>query len=348
MAAQEKTLIVDKVRAVHANDIENVAIEIATADVVATAVGVNNLRYVYPTIAKGLLKRRALGRGSLDIIIFENLRNSSNMFKPGLKHHLPKNYPLESFVGLVETSTDKIVPTMSKKVKREDPLTVIAEFFNLVYVDKTAFKGETPVVESLIFTKNLPAYFDRKFFTLNMGHALTAYLGYLAGLDTIWDAINDEYIRKTVEAAMLESGWALIKEYPQEFNEETHTEYISNLIRRFANPALQDTVFRVGRDISRKLSRNDRLIGPLLMGVKHGLASPNIILGVAAGILFRGKDDNDELFHKDQHFAEEIYPRGVDYILRDVCGLNASYPQEAQLIDDIKKAHQHLLKKFKI
>jgi mannitol-1-phosphate 5-dehydrogenase len=348
MAAQKKTIVVENVRAVHANDVENVASEIATADVVATAVGVNNLRFVYPTIANGLLKRLDLGRGSLDIIIFENLRNSSNMFKPGLKQHLPTDYPMNALVGFVETSTDKIVPAMSKKVPNRDPLTVIAEFFNLVYLDKTAFKGEIPLVESLIFTENLPAYFDRKFFTLNMGHAVTAYLGYLSGLDTIWDAINDAYIRKTVEKAMLESGRALMKEYPLEFNEETHTAYISNLLRRFNNPALQDTVFRVGRDISRKLSRNDRLIGPLLMSIKHGLVSPNITLGVAAGMLFRAKDEAGALFHKDQHFAKEIYPLGIDYVLKTVCGLNPSYSQEAQLIEDIKKAHQFLLNKFKI
>lgn len=83
------------------------------------------------------------------------------------------------------------------------------------------------------------------------------------------------------------------------------------------------------------------------MGVKHGLLSPNITLGVAAGMLFRAKDETGELFNKDQHFAEEIYPLGVDYVLREVCGLNPSYPKEAQLIDNIKKAHELLLKKFK-
>ncbi len=347
IAVQEKKIFVDNVRAVHGNDVEKVAFEIATADVVATAIGVNNLRYIYATLAKGLLKRRDMNRGSLDVIIFENLRNSSNIFRPGLRHHLPKDYPMESLVGLVETSTDKIVPTMSKNVTRDNPLTVIAEFFNLVYVDKTAFKGEIPLVESLIYTENLPAYFDRKFFTLNMGHALAAYLGYLTGLDTIFDAINDEYIKKAVESAMLESGRALIKEYPQEFNEDTHTEYIFNLIQRFSNPALHDTIFRVGKDITRKLSRNDRLIGPLLLSMKHGLVSPNITLGVAAGMLFRAKDENGELFHKDHHFAEETYPLGIDYILREVCGLNPSFPQEAQLIDNIKKAYTLLLKKFK-
>jgi len=295
IAVHERKIFVDNVRAVHGNDVEKVAFEIATADV----------------------------------------------------QHLPKDYPMDSLIGFIETSTDKIVPTMSKNLRKDDPLTVVAEFFNLVYVDKTAFKGEIPKVESLIYTENLHAYFDRKFFTLNMGHALTAYLGYLAGLSTIFDSINNAYIKKTVYAAMMESGRALIKEYPREFTEDTHTDYISNLIQRFSNPELYDTIFRVGRDITRKLSRNDRLIAPLILGIKHGLLAPNIILGVAAGMLFRAKDETGELFNKDQHFVEEIYPLGVDYVLREVCGLNPSYPKEAQLIDNIKKAHEFLLKKFK-
>ena len=345
MAAQEQTFLVENVRAVHAKDVDTVADEIASADIVATAVGVNNLPFVYPTIAYGLLKRQERGGGSLDIIIFENLRNSSTLFHPGLQQHLPDDYPMDTLVGLVETSTDKIVPMIPPKIKQQDPLTVVAEFFNLVYVDKTAFKGEIPLVESLIFTENLPAYFDRKFFTLNMGHAVTAYLGHLAGLKTIWHAINDDAIRKTDEAAMLESGRALIKEYPQEFSEDTHIAYIANLIRRFSNPSLRDTIFRVGRDITRKLSRNDRLIGPLLLSVKHGLVSPNITLGVAAGMLFREKDENGVLFPKDQQFVEQTYPQGIDYVLREICGLNPESPQEANLMKNIKKAHQQLVQK---
>ncbi len=43
------------------------------------------------------------------------------------------------------------------------------------------------------------AFVERKLFTLNTGHAITAYLGKLAGHQTIRDAILDEKIRAVVK-----------------------------------------------------------------------------------------------------------------------------------------------------
>jgi mannitol-1-phosphate 5-dehydrogenase len=341
---QPETIWVENVRAVHGKDVEHVVLEIATADVAATAVGVNNLPYIYATIAKGLVRRREMKHGPLDIIIFENLRNSSAIFRPGLRNNLPEEYPMESLVGLVETSTDKMVPDVPMEMRQRNPLLIFAEAFDIVYLDKKAFKGKIPAVEGLIATENLRAYFDRKFFTLNMGHAITAYLGYLAGLSTISKAISDGRIKNIVEGAMWESGQALIEEYPQEFNEVGHKEYIASLIRRFGNPVLRDTVYRVGRDLPRKLSRNDRLIGALLMDAKHGIEAPNIALGVAAAMLFRGKDENGELFEEDRRFAVELYPRGIDYVLREVCGLNPDSAQEKRVMDNIRMTYKSLLK----
>lgn len=339
-----ETIWIENVRAVNSKDTEQAAHEVATADLVSTAVGVNNLPNVYPNIAKGLLGRREMKKGPLDIIIFENLRNASAIFRPGLKQCLPVDYPMESLVGLVETSTDKMAVDVPLNVREQDPLTVFTEAFETVYVDKKAFKGKIPKVKSLIPTEDLGAYFDRKFFTLNMGHAVTAYLGYLAGIGTIWEAIGNKYIKKAVEAAMQESGQALIREYPKEFGESNHQEYIAGLLQRFGNPALGDTVFRVGRDMSRKLSRNDRLIGALLLDTKYNINAPNIILGIAAAMLFRATDEKGELSSEDKHFINESYSKGVDYVLTKICELNVSNPKEKQLIDEIKRVHDSLAK----
>ncbi len=50
---------------------------------------------------------------------------------------------------------------------------------------------------------------ERKVFTLNTGHARTAYLGKLAGHQTIRDVILDESIRAVVKGAMEDSGAGL-------------------------------------------------------------------------------------------------------------------------------------------
>ena len=52
-----ETIWVENVSAIHGRDVEKIAEEIASADILATAVGANNLKHIYGNIAKGLIKR---------------------------------------------------------------------------------------------------------------------------------------------------------------------------------------------------------------------------------------------------------------------------------------------------
>ncbi len=340
--ANPKIICVDNIRAVHAADVEKASLEVATADIVATAVGPNNLESIYPIVAKGLIERQRLGKGPLDIIICENIRNASQVLKDGLLKHLPEDYPLESMVGLVETSIGKMVPIMTEEQKRRDLLLVFAEAYNKIIVDRKAFKLGFPKIEGIEPKDNIAAYVDRKLFVHNMGHAATAYLGYITDskMKYIWQAIEDEHIRSTVKNAMWESGRSLIKEYPREFNKQNMRGYIDDLIKRFDNRFLGDTLYRVGRDLPRKLSRNDRLIGALLLDQKNSVPAPRTTIATVAAMFFRAKDENGNLYFKDKIFAEEIYPRGIDYILRRICGLD---PEKDQLLFQRIKETYNLL-----
>jgi len=342
--AHPETIWVENVRAVHGKDAEKVANEIVTADIMATAVGPNNLPYIYGNIAKGLLKRLELNSGPIDIIICENIRDASKIFKEGLSKHLPESYPLDSTVGLVETSIGKMVPMMTEKQRKEDPLLLFAEAYNILIADKMGFKGEIPKVEGLEAKENMAAYVDRKLFVHNMGHAVTAYLAYITDpkMKYIWEAISDDCIQKAVKGAMWESGRALIAEYHEDFNEENMREHIDDLICRFRNKALWDTIYRVGRDVPRKLSRNDRLIGSLILDAKHGVPAPCTTIGAAAAMLFRGKDEKGEMYEKDRIFSEETYPCGIDFILKEVCGLD--FKSDRKLIDNIKEAYESIIR----
>jgi len=345
--AHPETIWVENVRAVHANNVEKVSQEIATADVLATAVGVNNIPSVYSNIAAGLLKRYKLHRGPIDIIICENLRNSSKFFREGLSKHLPKEYPLDSLVGLVETSVDTMAPEIPSYQRKKDPLLVFRESYGKLIAEKKGFKNEPPKIKGLELKDNVTSYFDRKFFILNMGHAVIAYLGYLTDpkMKYIWEAINDDNIRAVLEGAMWESGHALIAEYSKQFNNENIGRYINNVIRRLGNQALGDTIYRVGRDVPRKISRNERLVGALLLDAKHDVNAPYTTLGTAASMFFRGKDDEGKLFPKDQYFVEQIYPKGIDYILTKICKLDPN--KDRLVLNNIKKAYQFLMKNQK-
>jgi mannitol-1-phosphate 5-dehydrogenase len=339
-----QTIRVENVRAVNTQDTAQVAQEVTTADIIATAVGPAALPHIYPTLAQGLLKRNRMGKGPVDIIICENLRDAARIFRSGLTQYLPEDFPLDSSVGLVETSIGKMVPIMSKQ-QREDPLLVFAESYNTLIVDEKGFKTGVPAVKDLEAKENMKAYVDRKAFIHNLGHAVTAYLGYLIHPEAtfIWEVIEEKRIYQAAWSAMWESAQALIAEYPQEFNPENQKEHIEDLLRRFGNRALGDTIFRVGRDLPRKLSSGDRLIGALRLDTKHSISAPYTTLGTAAAMLFRAKGPGGQLFPQDQRFCQELYPQGVNYVLETVCGLDPQSPQDHSLMNTIKKAHQFLL-----
>ena len=339
-----ETILVEKVRAVNIKDSKKVINETASADIVSTSVGVNNLQGIYPYLAEGLKKKAKQGKGPIDIIICENVRNSPLLFSEGLSKYLPKKFPLDSMVGLVETSIGKMVPIMSEEERRKDPLLVYAEAYNTLILDTKAFKCGVPKVEGVEPKENITAYVDRKLFIHNMGHAATAYLGYVTdpNMKYVWEAIGNKQVRECVEGAMWESGKALILEYAAEFTVENMKEHIKNLIERFNNRSLGDTIYRVGRDLHRKLSRNDRLIGALLLDEKHKVPAPYTIMIVAAAMLFRGKDETGKLDPRDKEFIEKVYPLGIDHILRETCGLDEK--KEAALISRIKQAHSKIAK----
>ncbi|MCQ8811874.1 mannitol-1-phosphate 5-dehydrogenase, partial [Escherichia coli] len=77
----------------------------------------------------------------------------------------------------------RIVPPSASATN--DPLEVTVETFSEWFVDKTQFKGALPNIPGMELTDYLMAFVERKLFTLNTGDAITAYLGNLAGHQTI-------------------------------------------------------------------------------------------------------------------------------------------------------------------
>jgi mannitol-1-phosphate 5-dehydrogenase len=338
----EEEIWVEHVRAIHAGDTEAVAREIAGAAIAATAVGPAFIASVFPLLAAGLLRRRAANGGALDVIICENVLHGARLFRDGIKPLLPADYPFDDLVGLVETSIGKMVPLMPEAER--DPLLVYAEAYNTLIVDRRAFKRGVPDVSGIEAKDNMAAYVDRKLFIHNLGHTVAAFLQYLLHPDQpyIWQAMADPEVRGATEAAMWESGRALIGRYPDEFNEANQREAIEDLLQRFANRALGDTVYRVGRDLPRKLSAADRFINALRMDREQNVDAPYTELGLAAGLLFRATDQQGRLFDADARFVAEVYAQGVNYVLQTVCGLNLADPADRAVAERVRLAHDFL------
>ncbi len=334
------TVLVEHVRGVDARDLKTVTEELATCRVAATAVGPTALPHVYPSIAAGLERRLALDNGPLDLIICENMRDAAHLMYEGVAEHLPPDFPLREMLGAVETSIGKMVPIMSDEDRARDPLLVYAEAFNTLICDGAAFLNSPPDVPHLDPKQNMKPYVDQKLSVHNLGHALCAYLSHLEAPELVrtWEAIEHPAIGPAVRAGMTESTTALIAAYPEEFNEENQRELVDDLMVRFANHALGDTIYRVGRDVTRKLGREDRIIGSARFDARHGVSAPYTCLCAAAGMRFRATDETGEMYDRDREFAEKVYPRGPEHILREVSELEPEDPVDATVFQAVLEA----------
>ncbi|MFB5142499.1 mannitol-1-phosphate 5-dehydrogenase [Vibrio diabolicus] len=269
---------------------DDVIDRIVKTDLVTTAVGPNVLDIIAKTIAKGIAKRFEAGNDApLNIIACENMVRGTTHLKGEVYKHLDESLhtKADELVGFVDSAVDRIVPPA--EAANDDPLEVTVESFSEWIVDEQQFKGEIPNIAGMEKTNNLMAFVERKLFTLNTGHCITAYLGCLKGHRTIREAIEDPSIHAEVKQAMQESGEVLIRRYG--FDRDMHNAYIEKILGRFANPYLVDEVDRVGRQPIRKLGANDRLVKPLLGTIEYGTENKTLLKGIAAALKYTNDTD---------------------------------------------------------
>jgi mannitol-1-phosphate 5-dehydrogenase len=317
-----KTIIVGNVRGVLGKDKAIVSDEVSDADLVATAVGKEALPHIMPALARGLIKRQTrYPERPLDTVICENMRGGAPFFRNSLKPLLPANFPVDEMAGFVETSIGKMVPIMSEHDREKDPLLVFAEAYNTLILDKRGFKGEIPPVPGLDPKENISAYVDRKLFIHNMGHGVLGYVSHVfrKKYNFVWEAAEDPDVYTVTKGAMWESGTALIKEYPDDLGRTSIEAHIEDLLLRFQNRELGDTIYRTGRDLYRKLGPNDRLIGSTKICTQHGVVPRYIALGTACAVFFRATDEDGNIFKNDRIFHETESEKGIDHVLNNIC-----------------------------
>lgn len=334
---KEEIIKVNHVRGVLASDKEKVAEEVSTADIIASCVGNNALPHIIPLIAEGLAKRYKRDKNlPLDIIIALNMRDAAEYFEKELSKIAGNDYPLNRLVGLVETSIGKMVPIMTKEDMETDILQIFAEPYNNLILDKKAFKNPIPDVKGLSPKDNMKAWVDRKLFIHNLGHAVVSYLGYLYDRKFIYlyEALAVKKLYDQTRETMMRAAEILMKEYPGEFTKKDLEDHIDDLLKRFTNKALGDTIYRVGRDLIRKLGPEDRLAGAIKMGLEHNMNVDKILYALVCGFYFRAADESGSMFDRDIEFVKKYFKKGIEHILVNVCGFS-------------RDKHRHITRKCK-
>jgi mannitol-1-phosphate 5-dehydrogenase len=291
----EKEIVVPNVSAISATDRQEVINAIASAGIAAVSVGKSALEKVIPVIAEGLELRHELNPYfPLDIILAENMRSAAEFTKEKLMQYLPEGYPAELLVGLIETSIGKMVPIIPLAEIRKDPLVVFAEPYNTLILDGNGFKTPIPDIKGLAPKSNIKAWVDRKAFIHNLGHATAAYYGHHLHPEKkyMYEVLEDRKVLKFTRDVMMQSAEVLGKAYSDDFTSKDLEEHVDDLLNRFRNRALQDTVFRVGQDLVRKLSSDDRFMGAIKLAKEVKMPYDLIIKAMSFGFIFRATDES--------------------------------------------------------
>ena len=300
-AQATQTLTIRRCRALDAHfEAERVAQALAEADVVGTSVGVAHLPAVAQALAAGIAARAAAGGGALNILICENQWHAAPLMRDLIRPHLPREAGeyFDTQVGLIETVIGRMVPAPSAEALAEDPLLVVAEPYKELPVARAMLRGPVPPIISLIAADNFDAYEARKLYLSNAGHAALAYLGWRRGHEYLWQCADDGEITAVCAAALAESSQALCAEY--RFSPHDLNAFCDDLMRRFANKALGDTVARVAADPIRKLRPTDRLVGAAALCLKHGVVPMALAKVIAAALAYDNPADPSAVILQEQ------------------------------------------------
>jgi mannitol-1-phosphate 5-dehydrogenase len=218
----------------------------------------------------------------------------------------------------------------------EDPLQVFAEPYNSLILDRLGFLGEIPHIKEFALKENIKAWVDRKSFIHNLGHAAAAYYGHylLPNAPYMHEVLENKKVFEFARQVMYEAAELLMSVYPNEFTVEDLTHHINDLLSRFRNRSLGDTIFRVGSDLKRKLGPDDRFMATIRLAIEKKVAYGMILEAMAMGFLFHAKDENEQMFPGDVDFHYR-FSENPDQVFEQICGLDAT--SDKGLIFQLKK-----------
>lgn len=266
----------------------------ATPEAPRSAIGV---------IVAGLARRMRQGSGPITIISCDNLPDNGRVLAGVVRALAARTEPellpwLDRHVRFPATMVDRIVPAttgddldrVAARLGCTDAGMVKAEPFSQ-WVIEDDFAGPRPRWEDAgaQLVADVRPFELAKLRMLNGSHSTLAYLGLLAGHETVDQAMADPAIAAVIDQLMLEAA-ATLPVVPG----LDPTGYATALRRRFSNAALAHRLAQIAMDGSQKLPQ--RLLGTIVDRHRAGARAQAATMGIAAWMRhFAGPHVNDPL-----------------------------------------------------
>lgn len=300
--------------AISSLDHEAIIEAVATADIVFTAVGIDNIPLIAPDIAEGLWRRAEKGGRFLNIIASENLPGTGAY----LRHQIVlacsssgKAVLLDKTAGFSAALTHRI---MTGGEILDGMLHFTVDNHVDLVIDSRGLAGALPEIHNTSVSADFDALFMEKLYTRNLAQAVAAYMGHQYGCQYIHEAAKHPAIAPVVEGAVAEAVAAFKTQFPA-LGIDIDADAAEAIVR-ISDPGLRDTVARIAKGPQRKLAAQERLLGPARAASRHGLPHGHLAVAIAAALAYQDEQDQQSVA-----MQQSISSYGVDKILTEVCGL---------------------------
>ena len=309
LTVTEKGYCANVVRCEPLWDNADIAHDLQHADVPRSVLGV---------LAAGLHERfRALGNSGgapLTVLCCDNLPENGAVLESLVHQFVTRLHPqmmswLRENVRFPSSMVDRIVPATRAEDRVEAALAlgfddegvVRAEPFSQ-WVIEDKFAADRPAWEQVgaQLVADVRPFEKMKLRLLNGSHSLMAYLGYVAGYETIAETVIDPAFERLVRALMLEAEATLEPIPGVDF-----AAYRDQLIERFGNSANGHRCAQIAADGSQKIPQ--RWIAVANERINRGLDVNALTLATAGWIRYvYGKDEMDIAIPISDPLAAEL------------------------------------------
>lgn len=247
-------------------------------------------RTAHGFLVEALARRRAAGTKPFTILSCDNLPSNGRtlhrllvqfaaMRDAGLASHVESvSCPSSMVDRIVPATTDADRARVSEALGVEDAWPVMTEPFSQWVIEDDFSAGRPNWERSGVeMVRDVRPFEEMKLRLLNGAHSSIAYLGLLAGHDTVARSFGDPAIRGFVQALWAEAAPTL----PENAGLDPKS-YVAALTGRFDNTALQHRIAQIANDGSQKLPQ--RIIGSALDRLAAGAGADHLMLAVAAWI----------------------------------------------------------------
>ncbi len=291
------------------------ALRLDHPDIVHDLAQPNAPRSAIGMLVCGLQQRFKQGHGPLTLMSLDNLPANGHVLRaavlrfaqaidPALAARIAAEccFPCSMVDRIVPKTTDADRATVSEALGCTDAWPVLGEpFFDWAIEDRFAADRPDWTLGGARFVESAEPFEKLKLRMVNGTHSSLAYLGAMAGWQTVDQAIGQAPLREHIEALMRDEIEPTLPALPG----LDLAAYRANLLARYANPALAHRTHQIAMDGSQKLPQ--RLLGTVRDRLARQLPIPRMALGVAAWMHYlRGVDELGQAYRIDDPHASEL------------------------------------------